>query len=105
MRAFVLSVLTLAALCNQTLIGAASIRIQVDKPGHQISSNLWGIFFEDINCSADGGVYGELVRNRSFEDSDQPEHWSLVTHGDAVAHFLLATNSPSAVDSAQARNG
>ena len=34
---------------------------------------LYGIFFEDINCSADGGIYAEMVRNRSFEDSDKPD--------------------------------
>ncbi|MGA2502376.1 MAG: hypothetical protein ABSH20_31940, partial [Tepidisphaeraceae bacterium] len=54
----------------------ATINIQADKPGHEISPVLWGIFFEDINLSADGGVYAELVRNRSFEDSDKPEHWT-----------------------------
>jgi alpha-L-arabinofuranosidase len=105
MRNLVLLTLTLAALCTRTLVGAATIQVQVDKPGHQISSNLWGIFFEDINCSADGGVYGELVRNRSFEDYDQPEHWSLLTHGDSVARLSIATNSSVMVNSAQARNG
>ena len=32
------------------------------------SPDLWGLFFEDIDLSLDGGVYAELVRNRSFED-------------------------------------
>ena len=43
----------------------------LDRPGAKVSPLLWGIFFEDINCSADGGLYAELVRNRSFEDSRQ----------------------------------
>ena len=34
------------------------------------SPDLWGIFFEDIDLSLDGGVYAELVRNRSFEDGN-----------------------------------
>ena len=38
---------------------------------------MWGIFFEDINLSADGGIYPELVRNRSFEDVGRPEYWKL----------------------------
>ena len=29
---------------------------------------LYGIFYEDINHAADGGIYAELIRNRSFED-------------------------------------
>ncbi|RFS26398.1 alpha-L-arabinofuranosidase [Chitinophaga silvatica] len=32
-----------------------------------VSPQMWGIFFEDINFSADGGIYAELVKNRSFE--------------------------------------
>ena len=34
---------------------------------HEISELLYGIFFEDINFAADGGLYGELVINRSFD--------------------------------------
>lgn len=105
MRSLVLfTTLTIAALCARTPAGGANIQVQVDNPGHQISSNLWGIFFEDINCSVDGGVYSELVRNRSFEDSDQPEHWKLVTHGQAVAHLSIATNQPVTAPAQQHRN-
>lgn len=43
------------------------LRIQVDKPGSDIKSTMWGIFFEDINMAADGGIYAELIKNRSFE--------------------------------------
>ena len=71
-----LSVLTL------TLVASAStIEVQVDKPGHKVAPTLWGIFFEDINLSADGGIYPELVRNRSFEDAEQPENWKLIRSG------------------------
>ena len=55
----------------------ATLTVAVDKPGHSISPTLYGIFFEDINCSADGGIYAELVRNRNLEDSDKPDHWSV----------------------------
>lgn len=63
--------------------GAAPVSITVDatQPGHAVSPTLWGLFFEDINLSADGGLYGELIRNRSFEDADKPESWTLVTRG------------------------
>ena len=59
----------------------AKLAIQVDRPGRAIAPTLWGIFFEDINLSTDGGIYPELVRNRSFEDSEKTENWSLVTSG------------------------
>ena len=60
---------------------AQSARITVDAahPAHAISPTLWGIFFEDINMSSDGGIYPELVRNRSFEDSDEPENWNFTS--------------------------
>ena len=59
----------------------AVISVDATKPGHAVSPMLWGVFFEDINCSADGGIYAELVRNRSFEDSDKPAWWSLLDRG------------------------
>src|SRR3954469_1338615 len=74
----------LITLCAGTLLAviamqarAAQISVAVDQPGHRISPTLWGIFFEDINLSADGGIYPELVRNRSFEDADKPADWNI----------------------------
>ncbi len=43
----------------------AHLTIQADQP-KAISPDLFGIFFEDINYSADGGLYAELIQNRSF---------------------------------------
>ena len=41
--------------------------IQTKKVGAQIQPTMYGLFFEDINYAADGGLYAELVKNRSFE--------------------------------------
>lgn len=41
--------------------------ITVTKNGPAINPNMYGVFFEDINFGADGGVYAELIKNRSFE--------------------------------------
>lgn len=41
--------------------------VDVSKSMAQISPTMYGIFFEDINFGADGGLYAELVKNRSFE--------------------------------------
>jgi alpha-L-arabinofuranosidase len=69
----------------------AKIIVQVDKPGHKISPTLFGIFFEDINLSADGGVYPELMRNRSFEDSDSLQYWKFKSaDGKSTAKIILA---------------
>jgi len=40
--------------------------VKADKPTAAIQPTMWGIFFEDINFAADGGLYAELVKNRSF---------------------------------------
>ncbi len=72
-----LMLLVAGLLISHSVFAQATINADLTKPGHAIPSTLWGIFFEDINLSADGGLYPELVRNRSFEDSTLPEHWAL----------------------------
>src|SRR5262244_2509284 len=46
------------------------IAVDAAHPGPAISPEMFGIFFEDINFGADGGLYPERVKNRSFEFSD-----------------------------------
>ena len=53
--------------------------IQANKPVAQISPNMWGIFFEDINQGADGGLYAELVKNRSFEFDNPLMGWKITS--------------------------
>lgn len=48
------------------------MNIQTSKIGAPIQKTMYGLFFEDINYAADGGLYGELVKNRSFEF---PQHF------------------------------
>lgn len=55
-----------------------TITVAVDKPTTEIQSTMWGIFFEDINFAADGGVYAELVKNRSFEFAMPMMGWKQV---------------------------
>ncbi len=59
-------------------IGPASIKVEVDKPGATVSPLLYGIFFEEINRAGDGGIYAEMLQNRSFEDATVPIGWSVV---------------------------
>ncbi|MFC0186287.1 carbohydrate binding domain-containing protein [Pseudarcicella hirudinis] len=44
-----------------------SIVVKTAQPVSEIQPTMWGVFFEDINLGADGGLYAELVKNRSFE--------------------------------------
>jgi alpha-L-arabinofuranosidase len=73
----------------------ANITVRVNQPGHRVAPTLWGIFFEDINLSADGGIYPEMVRNRSFEDAKSPEHWTLTkTDGDQDSSIEIDSSRP-----------
>ena len=59
-----LAVSLLAALSISAFASAVTIEVQADQPGANINPAMWGIFFEDINFGADGGLYAELVKNR-----------------------------------------
>lgn len=68
------------------------LKIDASNEIHNISDLLYGIFFEDINFSADGGLYAEMIANRSFEfteiaENDQMYHWNTV--GKATANVQI----------------
>ena len=52
-----------------------TMEVNTKKMGAPIQSTMYGIFFEDINFAADGGLYGELVKNRSFEFPQELMGW------------------------------
>src|SRR6185436_12381617 len=89
-------ILLLAAASLQSFASTpAKISVNVAEPGHEIPRMLWGVFFEDINLSADGGIYPELVKNRSFEDADRPESWNFSTpDGTSAATVVTAQDNP-----------
>ena len=71
------------------------------KGGKKISPDLFGLFFEDINYSADGGLYAEMVQNRSFEYSptDRREwhpfsFWQYITPGFSYGSVNVETSEP-----------
>ncbi len=100
----------------------AAITIDLAHPGLPLSPDMYGIFFEDINHAADGGLYAELIQNRDFEYNRPPEDmrwiddstvinprgwkeryrrpddlhaWSLVLEGKVAASMHLDTRQPS----------
>ena len=54
-----------------------TLDVNTTKVGGPIPSTMYGIFFEDINYAADGGLYGELVKNRSFEFPNNFAGWDI----------------------------
>jgi alpha-N-arabinofuranosidase len=61
------SLLMIASQFAFSQAAPAGMVVDVAKPVAEIQPTMWGIFFEDINFGADGGLYAELVKNRSFE--------------------------------------
>lgn len=82
------------ALLASSLAANAQVKINVDaaNPGIKVSPNLYGIFFEDINHAADGGLYAELISNRSFEDSDNaiPTWRTSASNGASITSQLVS---------------
>jgi alpha-L-arabinofuranosidase len=64
--------LLVACCCLHAQPPTAIVRIDGAKPRVPVSRSLYGIFFEEINHSGEGGLYAELVRNRDFETVNLP---------------------------------
>jgi alpha-L-arabinofuranosidase len=85
---------------HNTTYTTPAINIRADQP-KAISPDLFGIFFEDLNYAADGGLYAELIQNRSFEyqATEQPTWnsltgWELVERGGGEGSVIAATIDP-----------
>ena len=67
---------------------APTLAIQVDHPTAKVSPTLYGLMTEEINFSYDGGLYPELVRDRTLgHDWQALAHWTLVTRGNSVVQI------------------
>jgi alpha-L-arabinofuranosidase len=125
--------IVLVAMCCLTPLTApgqpaAVIAIDAAHPGPALSPSMYGIFFEDINHAADGGLYAELIQNRDFEYNRAPEDmhwvddstvvnpngwkeryrrpdalhaWTLLQEGGAAARIQLETGNPLNAANAQ----
>lgn len=77
-----------------------TVSIDAAHPGAAISPTMFGVFFEDINFAADGGLYPELIKNRSFEFSEPLTGWRqiLPVEGDGLGNpkgeMWIATQNP-----------
>jgi len=77
------------------------LTVQAGKPGKPISPDLVGVFFEDLNYAADGGLYAELIQNRSFEYSPTEKtywhplkFWELKKYGGGDGSIAVANMRP-----------
>ena len=88
-----LTILTAVASWTATAASVPLI-VQAGRLGPQISPAMWGVFFEDINFGADGGLYAELVKNRSFEFPELLMGWIKLSPSLAKGDFSVRSESP-----------
>jgi alpha-L-arabinofuranosidase len=89
-------------LLSTCILAQAPVKLTLDltRPGHLVSPKLYGLMTEEINYSYEGGLYGELVRNRNFRDIDhnKPRSWELLRAGDDECAMALTSDSGLRVD-------
>ncbi len=93
--------LPLFILATATFLSAAvaapaapTITVHADQPGAKINPAMWGIFFEDINFGADGGLYAELVKNRGFEFPEPLMGWTKISPSKAQGEMSVREDVP-----------
>ena len=94
MKRILLMLIQLAAAGSMISASAADLAIRMDRPGVKVSPTLYGAFFEDINRAGDGGLYAEMVQNRSFEDNPHLIAWTPLTNSNAEVTFALDRTLP-----------
>ena len=88
-RCVALAAITLAAHIAHAQAAPAVLTIHADQPVSAVSPTLYGLMTEEINYSYDGGLYAEMIRNRTFIDSWEGfVYWYLVEKGDAQAKMV-----------------
>jgi alpha-L-arabinofuranosidase len=97
MRIPILSIVLLLFIgCGLYSQQATEINVVLSKPLAAVQPTMWGVFFEDINFAADGGLYAELVKNRSFEFSLPLTGWKITKqngNGRLLPTFYSPANS------------
>lgn len=81
MRKLILAAFLVVSAFAQTPL-PVRLTVNVDQPGAKIDPIFYGLMTEEINFSYDGGLYAELIRNRTFrDDAQKPVHWSATGSG------------------------
>lgn len=81
-----------------SLLAQKKLTVDASKIIAPISPTMWGIFFEDINFAADGGLYAEMVKNRSFEFPMPMMGWKEIKNGGNGKILMENTGNLSAAN-------
>ena len=93
--------LVTACVAACAVAAEADVSVKIENQGKAISPDLFGIFFEDINYAADGGLYAELIQNRSFDYQATEQltwnpltAWELTTRGGGEGVLAIDAADP-----------
>jgi alpha-L-arabinofuranosidase len=90
--ALLIGIFSMSALAD---VPPGHMNVDLQHPGVKISPMFYGLMTEEINHSYDGGLYGELIRNRIFKDDPNgPVHWQIVKSGGADGNVALDDRDP-----------
>ena len=99
-RSLLSTLALLGALPAAALAQPITLMIDASAPGKAISPDLVGVFFEDLNYAADGGLYAELVQNRSFEYSATEQatwgpltSWEFIRRGGGAGELWVDSSA------------
>jgi alpha-N-arabinofuranosidase len=93
-------ILEIARIGNPSLPGPlpvqpATLHIDAAHPGANVNPPFHGLMIEEINHALDGGLYGELIQNRVFQnDPNIPVNWSVVQENGGAGSIALDTTQP-----------
>ena len=94
-KLFVLAFSGLLLFNTNVKAQSPTVTLKLEKQGFNVPPKLYGLMTEEINYSYDGGLYAELIRNRSFKDNVRtPDHWTVVQEGDAKGIITLDRQNP-----------
>jgi alpha-L-arabinofuranosidase len=88
------ALLSLLALTPADAVEAVNWSIDAGAPGIAVSPTMHGIFFEDINYAADGGLYAELIENRSFEHGVAMYAWREEARDKSGGKMIVSGEGP-----------
>ena len=92
---FSLGLIVLVLAANlEVAFAQTQVTVEVNQPGAAIPSTLFGLFFEDINFGADGGLYPERVKNRSFEFPEPMMAWKKIENSKSAGTADIQTENP-----------
>ncbi len=80
--------LTFIFLVASTCYSQDVYRVELNNIKCPVQSTMWDLFFEDINRGGDGGLYAELIKNRSFDFPDAFMGWTTVKNHCPQSCFL-----------------